>query len=63
MEKQMRLTDILECQKLNICVQLSVPNKRNLLHRPMKYPFFLNKNVTFWEFVEDLDSIINSIII
>ena len=40
----MHLTDILECQKLKICVQLSVPNKRNLLHRPMI--FFSEKNVT-----------------
>ena len=24
----MRMTVILECQKLNMCVQLSVPNKR-----------------------------------
>ena len=40
----MRMTGILECQKLNICVQFRVPNKRNLLQRPMW--FFSAKNVT-----------------
>jgi hypothetical protein len=61
MEKQMRMTDILECQKLNICIQLSVPNKHNLLHNEISL-FYFWKKVTFLECVKDLDSIINSII-
>ena len=38
----MRMTDMLECQKLNICIQLSVPNKHNLLHNEISL-FFSEK--------------------
>ena len=44
----MRMTVILECQKLNMCVQLSVPNKRYVPKaNEISLVFFLNKNVTF----------------
>ena len=42
----MRMTVILECQKLNMCVQLSVPNKRT----HFLYRFLDGKKTTHYQF-------------